>query len=32
MKRKNKLLKDELLPEYHFDNSKGIRGKSYSVY
>jgi hypothetical protein len=29
MKRKNELLKDELLPEYHFDYSKGIRGKYY---
>jgi hypothetical protein len=29
MKRKNELLKDELRPEYHFDYSKGIRGKYY---
>jgi len=29
MKRKNELLKDELRPEYHFDYSKGRRGKYY---
>ncbi len=29
MKRKNEQLKDDLRPEYHFDYSKGIRGKYY---
>jgi len=29
MKRKNELLKDDLRTEYHFDYSKGIRGKYY---
>lgn len=29
MKHKNERLKDDLRPEYHFDYSKGVRGKYY---
>ena len=29
MKQKNEQLKDDLRSEYHFDYSKGIRGKYY---